>query len=189
MTARSRDARRLTYLLSQRTGRHIGVNWDASRSVWSVEWNNGPGVEEMRQLVGELAHQVPGVDVEALRFARIPDSPRAWAVQLVRHVRAGGKLLPLEPLSARLGLGWGQTTRAEDARMRFELEHVEQPWADRPVDDEEQRLADALLRATPIPGDMWELLAAHGLAALGGEGALPEGVVPLHRPKRAQEGL
>ena len=72
--------------------------------------------------------------------------------------------------------------------MRFELEHVEQPWADRPVDDEEQRLADALLRTTPIPGEMWELLAAHGLALLGGEGTLPEGVIRLRRPKQAQEG-
>ena len=46
----------------------------------------------MRQLVGELAHQAPALDVEALSFDRIPDSPRAWAVQLVRHVRAGGEL-------------------------------------------------------------------------------------------------
>jgi len=189
VTARSRDARRLTYLLSQRAGRHVGVNWDPSRSVWSVEWNNGPGVEEMRQLVGELAHQAPALDVEALRFDRIPGSPRAWAVQLVRHVRAGGELLPLEPLPARLGLGWGRTTRAEDARMRFELEHVEQPWADRPVDDEEQRLADVLLRATANEWEMWQLLAAHGLAVLTGEGTLPEGVTPLRRPKQAQEGF
>ncbi len=35
---------------------------------------------------------------------------------------------------------------------------------------------------------MWELLAAHGLAVLGGEGTLPVGVIPLRRPKRAQEG-
>jgi len=189
VTARSRDARRLTYLLSQRAGRHVGVNWDPSGSVWSVQWNNGPGVEEMRQLAGEFAHQAPALDVEALRFDRIPGSPRAWAVQLVRHVRAGGELLPLEPLPARLGLGWGRTTRAEDARMRFELEHVEQPWADRPVDDEEQRLADVLLRATANEWEMWQLLAAHGLAVLTGEGTLPEGVTPLRRPKQAQEGF
>jgi len=77
-------------------------------------------------------------------------------------MRAGGELLPLEPLPARLAAGgWGaRTTPAEDARRRFELEHVEQPWADRPADDEGQRLADALLRATANHWEMWELLAA-----------------------------
>ena len=187
MTARSRDARRLAYLLSERTGRHVGVNWDPSRSVWSVEWSSGPEVEEVRQLVGELAHQAPALDVEALRFDRIPDSPRAWAVQLVRHVRAGGELLPLEPYGP--GRHPDIVPPGREAMLRFGWDRVEQPWADRPADDEENRLADALIRLAPSEWRMWELLAAHGLAVLGGEGTLPEGVVPLHRPKRAQEGL
>jgi len=106
----------------------------------------------------------------------------------VRHVRAGGKLLALEPLPARLARGFGRATPAEDARRRFELEHVDRPWADRAADDEEQRLADALVRATSSDWSIWDLLAIHGLSVLGGEGELPEGVIPLRRPDRAEEG-
>jgi hypothetical protein len=36
---------------------------------------------------------------------------------------------------------------------------------------------------------MIDVLTAHGLAALDGEGTLPEGVIPLRRPKQAQKGL
>jgi DNA-directed RNA polymerase specialized sigma24 family protein len=45
------------------------------------------------------------------------------------------------------------------------------------------RLAKALLRMTSDEREMWSLLAVHGLAALAGEGELPEGVIPLWWPK------
>ena len=156
MTARSRDAARLAYALQQHLDSHVTVAWHPDRSVWAVEWCDGPGVDEMRSLVGRLAG--PAIDLQALRYDHITGGSRAWAVQLVRYVRAGGKLVPLEPHQP----GRSFTGRAPGyhAKAAFEAEHIDQPWADRPLDDEEEALAQALIRATR--GDrftMWNLLA------------------------------
>jgi hypothetical protein len=132
----------------------------------------------MEALVGEFARQVPDV-VEGLRFYRSAGGAGAWAVQLVRHVRAGGELLPVGNDPARLVTG-APATPAETARLRFEREHVEQPWADRPVDAEEGRLAEALMRLAPNEWEMWDMLAHHGLGVLG-MGEAPAGVVSIDK--------
>ena len=158
MTARSRDAARLAHLLHQHLDRHVTIAWYPDRSVWSVEWCDGPGVEEMASLVGELAG--PALDLQALRYDHSTGGSRAWAVQLVRHLRAGGELLALEPHTPGQSFARGSPTPAETAHLHFKLDHIDQPWADRPLDDEEEALAEALIRATR--GDeftMWNLLA------------------------------
>jgi hypothetical protein len=133
---------------------------------------DGPTVEQVKAWAHELAGDVAALDVEQLHYYR-GLSDRAWAVQLVRHVAGGGSLE--DPLSFRYEL--------ED-RMRA----VSSP--DAPADEQEAQRASALLRLAH-PHDenrMIDVLAAHGLAALDGEGTLPEGVIPLRRPKQAQGG-
>jgi hypothetical protein len=110
------------------------------------------------------------LDVEALSLSRHL-SARAWAVQLVRHVADGGGLE--DPFSFRYEL--------ED-RMRA----ISEP--DAPIDGQEAARAEALLRLAH-PHDenrMIDVLTAHGLAALDGEGTLPQGVTALTAAREAQ---
>jgi hypothetical protein len=188
--SRTAAARRLAYLLEERLGRHVDVAWDPSRKVWSVEWADGPGVDEMHALVLELAGELgreAAALVEGLRYDRSAGGRMAWAVQLVRHVAAGGELLPVEPYDR------SHVPPGRDAMLRFTWDRVEQPWADRPTDAEERRLAEALIRAASdkwgrLDEDAaWELLRVHGLGVLTGE-TLPPGVVRLRRPDRAETG-
>jgi hypothetical protein len=129
---------------------------------------NGPTVDQVRQ----WAQDVGTLDVEALSLSRHL-SARAWAVQLVRHVAAGGRLD--NPFAFRYEL--------ED-RMRA------MTVPDAPLDEQEAARAEALLRlAHPYDENrMIDLLTAHGLAALDGAGELPPGVTPL-AAARAARGL
>lgn len=164
--SRTRDARRLENLLTQRAGVPVSVTWDQPSSTsrgrrwcWCVEWMNGPTVDQVR----EWARDVGTLDVEALSLYRHL-SARAWAVNLVRHVAAGG------------GLG-------EPFAFRYELEDRMRAMSapDAPIDDREAARAEALMRlAYPFDENrMVDVLAAHGLAVLDGVGDLPAGVTAL----------
>lgn len=67
---------RLAYLLEQRTGlrrircEYRGAGSDPHFSGWHVTWGDGPTKEEMRELVAQLADQVPGLDIAELRYSR-----------------------------------------------------------------------------------------------------------------------
>ncbi len=189
--SRTREARRLAGLLSQRAGVAVSVTWDQAPGrgyawCWGVEWCDGPTVDQVRTWCDEVDADVAPLNVHKLWLSR-RISTRAWALHLLRHVAAGGDF------ANRYG-------------TRCAIEDVMQAEAspDQPADEQEAARADALLRLArhtvkvhggPVltgPNDeapMIDVLIAHGLAALDGEGTLPEGVVPLRRPKRAQEGL
>jgi hypothetical protein len=132
------------------------------------------------------AQDVGALDVEALSLSRHL-SARAWAIHLVRHVAAGGTF---------------ENRYAGPYKILEAMEATPSP--DAAADDREAARAEALLRlarhtimvhGVPVldgPHDeapMIDVLIAHGLAALDGEGELPAGVTPLRRPKRAEEGL
>lgn len=132
------------------------------------------------------AREVGTLDVEGLYINRRL-SARAWAVHLVRHVAASGTFENR----------YGARCEVLDRMMAV-------PSPDVAADDQEEARAGALLRLTrqvivvhgrtvlQDPDDeapMIDLLIAHGLAALDGDGELPAGITPLHRPKRTQEGL
>jgi hypothetical protein len=169
--SRSRDARRLAEALSQRAGVPVAVTWDESpgrgrRWCWCTSWQDGPTVDQVRAWARDMAT----LDVEALSLSRHL-SARAWAVQLVRHVADGGGLE--DPFSFRYEL--------ED-RMRA----ISEP--DAPIDGQEAARAEALLRLAH-PHDenrMIDVLTAHGLAALDGEGTLPQGVTALTAAREAK---
>jgi hypothetical protein len=187
--SRTRDARRLAELLSQRGGVAVSVTWDQPSSTsrgrrwcWCVEWQDGPTVEQVKA----WAEDVGALDVEALYLSRHL-SARAWAIHLVRHVAAGGTF------ENRYG-----------ARCELEDRMGTMSAPDAAADGREAAQAEALLRLArhvavvhgrPVldgPHDeapMIDVLIAHGLAALDGEGELPAGVTLLRRPERAQEGL
>jgi hypothetical protein len=147
-----------------------------------VDWQDGPTVEQVKAWTQDIG----ALDVEALYLARRL-SARAWAIHLVRHVAGGGTF------ENRYGAG----CEILDQMMAT-------PSPDAAGDDREAARAGALLRLArhvivvhgrtvlQDPDDealMIDVLTVHGLAALDGEGTLPEGVVPLRRPKQAQEGL
>jgi hypothetical protein len=187
--SRSRDARRLADLLSQRAGAAVSVTWDQPSSTsrgrrwcWCVEWQDGPTVDQVKA----WAQDVGALDVEALYLARRL-SARAWAIHLVRFVAGGGTFENR----------YGARCEILDRMMAI-------PSPDAAADDREAARAGALLRLArhvvvahgrtvlQDPDDeapMIDVLVAHGLAALDGEGELPSGVTPLRRPKQAQEGL
>jgi hypothetical protein len=187
--SRTRDARRLADLLSQRAGVAVSVTWDQPSSTsrgrrwcWCVEWQDGPTIEQVKA----WAQDMGALDVEALSLYRHL-SARAWAVNLVRHVSAGGSF------ENRYG-----------ARYEVLDRMMAMPSPDVAADDREAARAEALLRLArhPIvvhgrtvldgPDDedpMIDVLVAHGLAALDGKGELPAGVTPIRQPKRAEESL
>jgi hypothetical protein len=187
--SRTRDARRLAELLSQRAGVAVSVTWDQPSSTsrgrrwcWCVEWQDGPTIDQVKA----WAQDVGALDVEVLSLSRHL-SARAWAIYLVRHVAAGGTF------ENRYGVRY-KILEAMEAT----------PSPDAAADDREAARAEALLRLArhvtvahgrtvlDDPDDeapMIDVLIAHGLAALDGEGELPAGVTPLRRPKRAEESL
>lgn len=156
MSKGSQDARRLERLLEARAGHRLGVRRDADHRGWRwwVSWSDGPIEASMRGWVGELADQVPALDVDQLVYAHNL-SRQAWAVQLVRWVAAGGEL------------------RADPGYLTWQLTDLRQEFlavADpaRPVDADEEERAEALLR---LAGEGWEermaeILRDHGLGAL-----------------------
>lgn len=150
----------------------MSVAWDQPpgrrKYTWCLYWQDGPTVEQVKAWAQDLAT----LDVEALYFARSL-STRAWAIHLVRHVVAGGTF------ENRYGARYDVL----DGMMAM-------PSPDAAADDREAARAEALVRLAG-PHDearMIDVLAAHGLAALDGEGELPPGVTPLRRPSAANGG-
>jgi hypothetical protein len=184
--SRTRDARRLADLLSQRAGVAVSVTWDQPSSTsrgrrwcWCVEWQDGPTVEQVKAWTQDMG----ALDVEALYLTRHL-SARAWAIHLVRHVSAGGSF------ENRYG-----------ARYEILDQMMAIPAPDAAGDDREAARAEALLRlarhvvvahgrtVVQDPDDeapMMDVLIAHGLAALDGEGELPAGVTPLAAARKAK---
>lgn len=184
--SRTRDARRLADLLTQRAGIAVSVTWDqpattarGRRWCWCVAWQDGPTVGEVRA----WAQDVGTLDAEGLYLYR-QLSTRAWAIHLVRHVAGGGSLD--NPM-------W----LVYELRERMDA----MPSPDAPADDREAARAEALLRLagrrivvhgrTVLDGPhdeapMVDALAAHGLAALDGAGELPPGVTALAAVREAK---
>jgi hypothetical protein len=166
MSRRSRDAWRLSRLLEQRAGCRVEVRWgsDGRPWAWWVAWIDGPTEGQMRSLAAELAGEVRSLDVGTLIFWR-GLFRRAWAVQLVRYVSAGGDLRDFEVAMLAPGL----------ARERFRQQVLDTtPHPARAADTEEGKLAEALTRlAEPYEERLWELMRTHGLAALVADNVEP----------------
>lgn len=159
--SRSRDAWRLADALSVAARVAVEVRWDGS-GRWNVQWSGGPTVDVMRQHAEGLVPVVaPSFDGVALGWFRgIP--PTAWARALIAMHRAG-ESVPLWELEDRLrATDYPENGPDKDAEL-----------AERLV-----RLAGGRLASEHR---MAELLAAHGLAVLDGEGTLPAGVTRLRR--------
>jgi hypothetical protein len=123
----------------------VSVTWDQPSSTsrgrrwcWCVEWQDGPTIEQVKAWTQDIG----ALDVEALYLTRHL-SARAWAVNLVRHVSAGGTF------SNRYG-----------ARCEVLDRMMAMPFPDVAADDREAARAGALLRLAR------HVIVAHGRTVL-----------------------
>jgi hypothetical protein len=172
MSNRSRDAWRLAHALRAKTHVGVEVEWDGS-SRWCVQWQGGPTMAAMRQLVEQLVPLVaPSLASVPLDWFRgLPG--QAWARALLRAHHAGTPITPI---------GGGNDL----VTMRWELDATSYP--ELPADDAEAEWMRRLLRATRRGDetDMANLLARYGLSALG-EGDAPAGVVSIEERRRNRQ--
>lgn len=166
--SRGRAARALQRALAGEAGVAVEVRWDRSaasehlrgRWAWHVSWSDGPTVAWIRAAAQRRAGPA-GIEAGRLVYQRIIQ-PRAYALALIRHLRAGRPLAEL-----------GSTAQLAD-RLGT------QDYPDRGGAGEVE-LADRLARlAGGLEHRMHAILTEYGLAAVDGPDAT---VIPL--PRRA----
>lgn len=144
--SRTTESRRLAVALSSQTRVYVDVAWDGSKR-WGVNWSGGPTKASMQQLVERwiptLAPSFVGLRLDW--FRGVPT--RAYARALIAQARAG------EPVAI--------TMQLEDQLRETEYPEV-------PADKEEEQLVARLMHlARGSEYAMRDILATHGLGALG----------------------
>jgi hypothetical protein len=90
MSGRSRGARDLADLLSDKAGIDVRIGWDSPspgrRGAWLVEWRDGPTVASMRGHAEDLVRYCRPLTITALRFSRFrSDRAQAAAMLALAH--------------------------------------------------------------------------------------------------------
>ncbi|MEQ7010605.1 hypothetical protein ABN028_30940 [Actinopolymorpha sp. B17G11] len=141
---RTKQARALAGMLSKRTGAKVRLLYHAGRGgstrigTYTVEWANGPTSTTIRQLVTEVAGQVPALDVKQLSYSR-SHGTRVEVACLLRHFDAH----PEEgrSVSLRRSVGHGREGNGLDRFAREVARDVEYPER---IDEETARRVKAV---------------------------------------------
>jgi hypothetical protein len=191
MSARSHQVRALARDLSARAGARVEIRYDRP-GEWFAEWNSGPSLEQMSDLITQLLRTGRYPDLQAQKIGCSRHcSPAAWAARAVAAHRDGTLAHAVaEGAAYRRGLGAIHPSSGMQQSPEYFalLEHVgililTTAWPERPSDPADEPVIERLLTVTGgSESRMAELLLAEDTYVLTGED-LP-GVTSLHRRRR-----
>ena len=156
MSARSHQARALARDLSARAGARVEIQYDRP-GEWFAEWNSGPSLEQMSDLITQLLRTGRYPDLQAQKIGCSRHcSPAAWAARAVAAHRHGTLAQAVaEGAAYRRGLGAIHPSSGMQQSPEYFalLEHVgililTTAWPERPSDPADEPMIERLLAVT-----------------------------------------